>query len=225
MTKNPWGDLPTVPPFVASVDRHRVNPTFQERYHLHCDVLPVPFIGNPMTAMAVLLYLNPRYDGPSEAEAEVEVDGYAKAFRLAANLESEDFFPLNPRFERTGSGNRWPRRLQDLVEACGLDVVRRHLAVVQFCPYRSKNSEAGTPRVPSQDFTFEVVHSILHRPVPPVVVIMQGRPHWREAIPGIVERSRVFINRNRSDYVSRHNLERARPAFDMIVRALCGPGR
>jgi hypothetical protein len=164
----------------------------------------------------VLLLLNPGYSW-IDPEDEAEIDGYADALRAATTLSADGFCPLDPRFKRTSGAYWWRERIPELLQAAGRELVFRRLACVEFFPYHSEKS-FSPPHVPSQEFTFDIVRSVLSGSA--TVVVLRKAAEWKRMIPEILGNPRVIFRpeRIRNAAVSRGTLGESN--FQSVVRAL-----
>jgi hypothetical protein len=219
---NPWASLSLTPPFIAEVDRPILDADHQGRYGLRCGVLPHAWIGNPAEARVLLLQLNPGFSDRDVTDEET-IPAYRQLARSSLTLQqSAGFWVLDCRLVATGAAGWWRPRLRPLLEALGTDgeaLLQRGLAVAEYFPYHSIRYR-WPPRLPSQDFTFQLVRGAIQNGA--VVVVMRQWEHWRAAVPELIpyeQHKRVFQNPNpRQAAVSRRNL--GGDAFDAIVTAL-----
>jgi len=217
MIDNPWATLPASEPFIAPIDAPFVTDDYQRRHGLHCELTPVPYIGDPRKAAVVMLQLNPGYS-ELDREDELEIPSYADALRANLTFESTGFFFLDRRFKRTSAAYWWRPRLWELQQRVGAEALEHRLACVELFPYHS-DTWLGPPRVPSQDFSFELVDGVIRRNVP--VIVMRGWTTWQAAVPGLSAYGGVIRHSNpRSSYVSSGTLGADR--FETVVRALTG---
>src|SRR5437016_6285924 len=103
---NPWASLGRTPPFVAPIDAGRVDDAFRRKYNLRCELLPLPFVGDPARAGVILLQLNPGYSELDE-EDEAEIPEFADVLRSTLNLAAPEFMFLDRRFKRTSAAYWW----------------------------------------------------------------------------------------------------------------------
>ena len=219
--ENPWTALPKRSPYVLPMDREAVEAhadssqvrKYPEKYGLHTDLPPTPFIGN-QKARVVLLNLNPGY-------AEQDVEDYGKrGFRKAAiqNLTHEvdgaAFFPIDPRFSATSSYGYWTSKLRCLIEECGYEAVADGVFCVQAYPYHSSKF-AKSVAVPSQRYTEALLKERIGRRA--LVIGMRARWYWESAVPKIASyRSVYWLNSHYNVALSPNNLN----GFGKVVAAL-----
>lgn len=220
VSENPWDSLGEESPYVANVDVAVVEALPQDKYALRLDVLPHVWHGNPMTARALLLMLNP---GFSEQDLRDQAaPAFASAVRDALTLSpSARFWPLASELQGTSAALWWRPRLAPLVAAlgpAGEEIARAHLSDIEYFPYHSA-SWRSPPRLPSQAFGFDLVERAMERGA--VIVVMRGWARWTAAVAGLSTYPLGYRNPNpRQAAVSRRNL--GNETFDALLSALTG---
>jgi len=215
---NPWATLGDYPPFVADVDKVVLAGLPKDKYELRLDVLPHVWHGNPLTARALLLMLNPGFSEQDLRDQAAPV--LRDAVRLALSLQpTARFRPLTPELGTTSAALWWRQRLAPLVAALGPvgeETARAHLSDIEYFPYHSV-SWRSPPHLPSQEFGFDLVQRAIDRGA--VIVVMRGWERWRAAVPGLNGYPLGYRNNNpRQAAVSRRNL--GDEPFDALVSAL-----
>ena len=219
--ENPWTALPKRLPYVLPMDRaaveaheHRLSNLSserQERFRLHTDLLPTPFIGDP-SAPIVLLSRNPSFHPNDEKNYE------ESEFRSTAmqNLKHKvPFFTIDSRFRHTASYRWWRSKLK-MIEDTDEETVARGVFCVQAFPYHSRNGfPSKIPVLPSQEYTNELLKKALDRGA--FVVVMYDRTHWETAVPQLKNHQRTYgLKSPHKGTVSRGNINR----YDDLVAAL-----
>lgn len=113
---NPWSILPTIPPYILDLDKSEIDSSkvkFNENTKLHFELLPEPFLGNPL-APVVLLNLNPGF-----SPDDITYHQQPKFIQLSrANLNHQlsdySFYLLNPRVSAPGRV-WWDKKLRSLI--------------------------------------------------------------------------------------------------------------
>ncbi len=223
---NPWlNALPSEGPYVLEIDRkdiERHNAWVADKAKVKVIVgsIPEPFIGSFETASVVLLGLNPGH-APTDEQDHRDVE-MQKAMFLNLNQESQamdyPFYPLNPKFRKTGVANWWLPRTRELREAADLEpaMFARRLLVVEWFPYHSERF--AIPRklhriCESQEYSFQLAKQLLEKKL---VIGMRSKRRWLEVdqrfgnIP--------FLKNPQCGSISRGNTETG--IFDEIVRAI-----
>ena len=190
--RNPWGDLPGSPPYVLPMDKEAIvayerKPavaTARQRYGLHTELPPVPFIGDPQ-ARLVILALNPGY-------AAADIRDFAEpAFQRAALLnlthiaEGLAFFPIAPQFRATSTYRFWYPKLRPLIDNIGLDAVAKGTLCLQLHPYHSRRFYRGI-ELPSQAYTVGLLRDRLRAGA--TIVVLWGKRErskrdWEKTVP------------------------------------------
>lgn len=217
MNRNPWAGLPAEPPFVLPEDAavvHAFNAEASEGHRLRVDeLLPEPFVGDP-EAPVLILGNNPGY---TEAGARLKrAPGFAA--RLRANLahppSDYPFLYLSP--DAPDPARRWWRKkLRGLLDL-GEQRVARSVFAVEHSPYGSVRY-GRAPRVPSQEYSFELVRRAMTRGA--VIVLTRGRRRWLRSVPGLDGYARLCeLSNPMAGTVSRRNCDR----FEEVRRAVGG---
>jgi hypothetical protein len=188
--ENPWTSLPTVAPFVLADDRERIdrhNARVDEVHTLRTDAWPFPFMGS-VDAPVVLLNLNPGY---KPADVEWQTNQYLQGAYLANLRQEPSDFPfllLNPRFRGHPGHAWWSSKLRELIDAVGVRELAQSLLVLEWLPYASI-SFRRPPRLPSQEYSFELARRAVKRDA--IFVVIRARSEWEAAVPEL-ESARVF---------------------------------
>lgn len=171
---------------------------------LHLGLIPLPFVGNPMSARAFILLLNPGLD-PIDYHAELGVPAYRAA--LLANLRQADssrgMLSLDPEFAWHGGYRYWHGRLARVISAVGAElklsygearqVVQRELCVMEVFPYHSVTWRLPA-RIAARLRPAALARRFVHEVVLPraqardaLVVVTRQAPAWGlTAGPGVV---------------------------------------
>ncbi len=221
---NPWASLDEAPPYIAVADRSILDDEHRRKYRLRCDVLPHAWLGNPRSAHAILLHLNPGFS-ERDVDDEVHIPEYRKTVRLNLSLENRtSFWALDPKLASTSAACWWRPKLRPL--ACGLgpsgwQLIQRRLAVVEYFPYHSVRYR-WPPRLPSQEFGFDLVRLGLARGA--TVLVMRQWESWRAAVPELIDHPRVLLNPHpRQPTISEANL--GTEIFRRLVTSIRMPRR
>lgn len=178
------------------------------------ELLPEPFFG-PRDAPVVLLLLNPGYH-PDDATVH-ERPHFARRFRAALASGTGEHVHLAA--DAAGPGHQWWRRaVGPLARATSFAAVARGVLVVEYFPYHSRTFAHAHLRLPSQSFSFGLVHDAMARRAE--IVVGRGHEIWLGAVPALGTYSRLTRMKNaRRTSLSPGNLADAR-AFRRIVRAV-----
>ena len=210
--KNPWIDLANREPFALQDDLCpilRFNQTADDVTRIHLNVLPEPFIGLP-DASVVLLNLNPGF-----SEEEVAYHHLDEYFRNAAlaNLshtpQPYPFYFLDPAVSSPGH-RWWQSRLRTLLERVPVGRLSQRLLCVEYFPYHSARFSATVPRVPSQEYSFQLVRDAVARGA--VIIAMRALRSWRQAVPELESTTVHSLNSAQSVYITSGNCPTGFPA-------------
>jgi hypothetical protein len=224
--ENPWANLPLEAPFVAPVDEPYL-PLLAERCPgMTFELLPAPFAGDPQRARIVFLLLNPGFASTDIAD-EQDPD-WARDCRSMLTFTAEPpFAHLSNAYAnedgsvRTGGARWWRQRLRRLAQtAGGYEALAESCLCLEFVGYHSQRFTPLPGLLPSQEFTFGLLRSLIERDV----AVVAGRHHdaWRWYVPELVEheqRGRVVRLRNpQQQAVSPGNMNA--PHWEAVTRAL-----
>jgi hypothetical protein len=146
---NPWTGLPDRAPFVLAEDRaiveaHNLRRKAEHQFQL--EALPEPHLG-PSDAPVVLLNLNPGFDPSDLVNYATAARNWIMRRSLTHELiPDEAFYFLTDEFQDTGGWHWWKAKLKPVIEAVGLERVRRGVQVIELVPYKSRRYY-GLPEV------------------------------------------------------------------------------
>lgn len=186
--QNPWenfGRLVSAAPYVLPEDAPYVayfNQAADSEHSIITGQIPEPWLGNPRKACLIVLQLNPRYLGTDPLDSDKQ---------QVIGMEEGPHFGL-------ASGNKWWRscfrslaldigrdRLPDGAEEFQIEFGYRHLASrvcsVEYFPYGSDKFAHSQLRLPSQNYSFQLVREAVVRGA--FVALMKGKKEWFGAIP------------------------------------------
>ena len=214
--ENPWISIGENPPFIAECDRAILDEQHIAKYQLRSEVLPHAWIGDPRSATALLLQLNPGF-AESDVVEEAKIVAYRPTVQQNLQLRGESrFWALDDELRETGAAKWWRARLRRLLDTAGEETVRRRLAMVEYFPYHSVGY-VWPPRLPSQNFGFALVRSAVSRGA--TIVVMRQWESWRAAVPDLIGYEGTFINPHpRQAAISLANL--GPEAWGSLVEAL-----
>lgn len=219
--ENPWSKLPNRRPYVLPIDREAVQAHARsgsvarapEKFGLHTELLPTPFIGNP-NARVVILNLNPGFSEQDESDYSKRAFRGAALQNLTHKADGLAFFPVDPKFSSTSSYDWWHKKLRWLIEDVGIDAVGNGIFCVQAYPYHSREF-ARTVDVPSQRYTESILQERMRRRA--LVIGMRARRDWESAVPRLESYdSAHWLKNARNPTLSPGNLD----CYDEIVSAL-----
>jgi len=203
---NPWVNLPNRAPFVLDDDKSYIDAfngiEKNERKRINTNHVPEARLG-PISAPVVILQLNPSYDtkcpeGPKD-KSEIEKD--------LITIQDE-YLPHKGGFKIT---KWWNNRLKELRDEIGEETLSKNIMSVEFFPYRSLNFSHSELRIPSQNYSFNLVRNSIKRNA--IILVGRGWKLWCSAIPELFEEynktnnKSVFVLKNpQCSYYSRNNL-------------------
>ena len=215
--KNPWVMLPLRAPYVLAADAPYVavfNRAAPKGAAIDTTLMPVPFNGDPK-APVIILALNP---GWSPRDGGVHRDAtFRRLVResLAHQRVIRPFMPLDGDPTRPGA-QWWRRNLKAVLAEVGEDRAAEHICCLEYFPYHSRVFAHATLRLPSQEYTFELLRRALARKA--VVVLTRGTRLWMGAVPALASYPLLICTSNpRSASISPRNCG---PAFRRIINQL-----
>lgn len=178
---NPWAAIPRAPAYVLPSDKLFIdvfNKDAANDLRVRCDLVPEPFFG-PFNAPVVVLLLNPGVDkGDVRAHADRELRD-----ALMRNLLREDtempHVHLHPDAEHPGA--KWWKSSAKALSSLAQQRLAERLLAIEYFPYHSATFGHGSLRLPSQEFSFELVRRAIMRDA--VIVMGRGRRLWFGAVP------------------------------------------
>ena len=216
---NPWVNLVKEPPFVLQDDKpildkyiHLLKGTAQLRF----ETIPMPYIGNAVTAKVLLLALNP---GFREIDIDIQnsnKDGYDADMNNLTFLNQPPFYFINKIYDFTGGYLWWFKRLRLLIEFCGVEAVASSVACVQFFPYHSVEYGSIPEVLPSQAFSFDLVRNAIKEKK--LIVFMRSKRIWFKHIPELINYPFLELISPRSPFITPKNL--SEKGFELIVDTL-----
>jgi len=161
---------------------------FNENTELHFELLPEPFLGNPL-APVVLLNLNPGYS-PDDITYHRQ-PAFIKLSRANLNHQLSDysFYLLNPSVSAPGRV-WWDKKLRSLIRDTSREILANNLTCVEFFPYHSIKFGYHNLHLPSQEYSFYLVRQAMARNA--VIILMRSRNLWLSAIPELADYPLLF---------------------------------
>jgi len=167
--KNPWKNLKADKSgkYISNIDREKI-PALEkeiiEKYKLHLELLPEPFVGNPK-APVYLLNLNPGFSKEDVKEHEKNKKLRECIFKNNNRNYKHQKYPfywLDPDLEKTGGGNWWRKILGQLLKEIDNDeLVSKSIFCVEYFPYHSKKYEKAKSPIPSQKYNENLIENAI----------------------------------------------------------------
>jgi len=215
--ENPWQQLPHIQPYILKEDLSNIsafNESIDPNHAIRTDILPEPFLGNPITAKVILLNLNPGFDDKDlywHKQQEFVLENRKNLFHQS----DPPFYLLNQKFKESGGFIWWHAHLKQFIDLFGLDTVSQKFLCVEYFPYHSKQYKPMSI-IPSQGYTFFLVREAIKQQKP--IIMMRGKRLWLEAIPELSHYPYSSLNSAQNVSVSRNNLPDG--VFDSIATFL-----
>ena len=189
---NPWLELPGSAPYVLPADRPYLAAFEQggvnKRFKVDLNLLPEPFIGR-RDSDVVILGLNPGIGAGDAANNRREPFRRRLFACLHHGQMAFPFHHLDP--EENGPGSRWWRRVAGpLLATTDREVLARNLLCLEFFPYHSRSFGHVHLRLPSQDYTFQLLRDAMARGA--VVIALRSMKIWTGAVPELAEYPNCF---------------------------------
>lgn len=174
--------LPKSPPYILDIDESKVKghiSNINADKKLHFELLLESYLGNPF-APVVLLNINPGYSSDDLTYHRQQT--FINLSR--ANLEHQPhvfrFYLLNPCIPAPGR-DWWEKKRGPLIRDTSKDVVANNVLCVEYFPYHSQKLGHFELRLPSQEYSFQLVRQSLERNS--VIILMRSRKLWLSIIP------------------------------------------
>lgn len=200
MCPNPWLALPEDPPFILDGDRAAIdafNQTANAFNRVETSLLPEPYVGR-LDAPIVLLLLNP---GLSDDDFTLhQQPAFRDRVRRCLRQDASPYpnYFLDP--DVTGPGARWMARvLKPLITEFGGRTVATGVAQLEYFPYHSRKFAHSRLRVPSQEYTFDLLRLAIHRDA--AIFVTRGKEIWGASVPELRGYGRAFHTRSAQNVV------------------------
>lgn len=214
--RNPWVDLPAEPPYVLPEDIDDFPALCAPQYGFLCNLLPVPFMGDPRRAPVVILAIN-----PGAGERNLEPDPlFDHELRLSLTFQSQvSFYPLDRRFMGHSGYKHWSPRLRELVEKFAPEVLARAIACVEWFPYQSQQFPGLPPslRLRSQKYGFSLVRQAISNRA--LFLGPKSLTRWEDDVPTLDQAEVIrFLGVRAATHLSVGNL--GRENFDRVCQRI-----
>jgi hypothetical protein len=228
--ENPWASLGFK--YIHPDDEYlyrQHNAKAKKAHQIERGLPPLPYVGDPRTARAILLAKNANYDEQDEEEAIARPALFTENEKSLTFESAYPFFYLDPQFAGTTGYTWWAQVLGPLVATTlqaappgtsGQDILAR-IACLQSHPYRSRESIDLKEPFPTQAWTCHLAREAAARPG--VVFVMMGNAsRWLLDVPALGRGAKVVrLNNVRKPYVTPGNM--SVEDFDSLVRVLAAP--
>lgn len=194
--KNPWEKLMNQKHdnfYVLEEDAEIINKFNEnlsddnkERFRIHPEIMPAPFMGDILNSKIVLLTLNPGYD------LNEEEHNYYKEYKHYWEKQIVHEFPNQklPLFCLEESyipfSDYWKIKLNPLIQISSVEKVAKNISIIEFFPYHSLKYRDIPKRISkdylvSQQYNFELIRKAIERDA--IVIILRSKRLWLEAMP------------------------------------------
>lgn len=214
---NPWIECPLIPPFVLSQDKHTLDSTeLKGTSHIRTEVMPTPFIGNPLSAKVIVLALNP---GFNEEDLEILKNNPKMLQADKNNLlfkNSSPFYALDERYNYSGLFKWWDRRLKAVTEIAGRSKVMNNVSCIQFFPYHSVTYSPLKKILPSQEYSFYLVRKAIKQNK--LITVMRSKSLWEKYVPELSKYPVIELKVPRNPYFNSNNM--TAKEFEELVNSI-----
>lgn len=207
LTFNPHKDAPKFHDLdKAHVQAFNKGIGTRDNYRLAENLEPVPYLGDPLANILVLL-ANP---GTSDREDKPDYRMHpAKADQNRRNLKHEDLESFASRIHSPDDPdmeNEWlGPRIRKVVEDTSLAQVSHGIFLVNFHAYHSKSWHAIPYTFETQRYSFHLVRKAIGRNA--LIIMSRNMLGWFTAIPELYDyKNRVSFKSSRSVHISEKNL-------------------
>lgn len=218
--RNPWLELPKGPPHIlpedlAIIQRSKTTPA---KLGLRLEVLPVPYLGNPIEAKILLLCLNPGFSQQDLRVYDNDPKCNEENIKTLTFESNPPFFYLNQKFSDTGGYKWWSKILKECLARFGEDRVSHKFMCLQYIAYHSVTFINPPSILESQNFTFDLLRKAMNQEK--IIVVMRSKKLWIRAVPKLENYPYIELKNYRRPFISKRNMKEG--DFERIVVALKG---
>lgn len=217
--KNPWVHLPKKAPFILLEDQQLLSSIIRntdDRTQLRFEVVPLPFIGNPVSAEVILLALNPGFADDDVYYQNTNQSLFTDSINSLTHICDYPFYLLKEVYQGTPGYNWYNGRLKQLIEATDRETVSKKVAIVQYFPYHSREFKPLRSIIPSQAYNFSLVRKAIK--MEKVIIYMRSKKIWEIAIPELASYPTMQLKSYRAPYLTGKNL--GYEAFEKLIELL-----
>jgi hypothetical protein len=190
-----WSGLPMTAPYILPADLPQIinfneNPKLSEKRRLQLHVLPEPYIGH-VDAPIVFLKLNPGY---TPNDIRFTEDEYAREVWTKSIFHQPidyPFYPLDPMLHWTECARWWRKKIRWVLEYADSKTVANLILCIEAFPYHSYNNPRFPGKLPSQDYSFQLVDRAIKRNA--LIFLGNSVEFWRASVPRLSEHPNVYI--------------------------------
>jgi hypothetical protein len=207
-------DRPYIDEFNAYIERKRLKKC--DAIRVRTNLLPEPYFGR-FNSPLVLLLLNPGVDKHNQEEALHRSRSFRGA--LLGAVRSKRGAPHFHLLCGQGPGHQWwSSSCAELLERLegNHERLANKLLAIEYFPYHSTSFDHRTPRLPSQEFTFQLVRNAIRRDA--LIVCMRGELEWLGAVPELTKHEKFCVAKGRKVRLSPTSV--GLPYFEKIVAAI-----
>lgn len=224
--ENPWTEFQNNPKqdyLILEADKlvvDKFNETANDKFRIHTEIMPAPFMGNVLEAPILLLLSNPGFD-----EEEERKDFYNHYRHYWENeIQHKHSIPDLPLFcleeNYIEYSDYWQKKLNYLIQATSKEKVAKNIAILQLFPYHSKKFKLIPKRISggyleTQNYNYYLVKKAIERKA--TIIILRGKKLWYKAVPLLEEyENKCFTNSPQNTTLTKINLT----TFDEIVEKI-----
>lgn len=204
-------------PFVVEDDARLIasfNARVTDRYWIHLEVPPEPFLGSPRAAV-VLLNLNPGFDGTEPATFADARVVQAHLQNLAHARDQWPFVWLDPDLASAAGYRWWRQKLSPVIRAVGQERAANGLLCIEWFGYHS-TAFAAPPWLPSQTYSLQLAEQAIERGA--TIIVMRSSKRWRASVPALEGYGRLYsLNSAQNVTISPRNCPQG---FEEIISRL-----
>lgn len=196
--KNPWSDFNqniNETNFILKQEQSVIkefNERADDKYKIHTELMPAPFMGDVKNAAVMILVLNPGFD--KEEERKGFYTKYRKYWQNEIQHKFDERLPLFCLDEEYRQySNYWANVLAPIIVKLGengKEIVAKNVCKVQLFPYQSAKykpiqksilvSNGFDRYLPSQLYSFQLVKDAINRNT--LIIIPRALKKWEEAV-------------------------------------------
>ena len=214
--KNPWKELPLIPPFLLPIDRASIDRFAISYNKIRLDVLPCPYLGNPQNANIYLLNFNPSF--ADSVLKDNRNQNYIIQVRRSFAFQSDyPFWALDPNLSECSGYRWWSIILKQLLDRFDRNRLANQLMCIQYFPYHSVNKQDVMGlHVPSQEYSFDLVKQAIKNKK--MIVVMRSKAEWLSEVAELRNYPIIELKNVRRPFISPGNMNSG--IFEEIVNII-----
>jgi len=228
--KNPWHDYfkrnfydmyhPKDKDHVDAFNKAISSQSSSDKYILRKDLEPLPYFGNPLAPVLVLL-ANPGAGGSGE-ERNIRFTGRKLELHRKNLLHQQESISdyvakFNSPDDNLLESPYFKKHTRQLAQTTSIETVATRIFFVNFHGYQSKSWQAIPFIFPTQLYTFFLVTEAIKRKA--LIIMSRNKVGWFTAVPDLLQyKHRIEFLSTRNIYITKGNLRKG--DFERVLKKL-----